>query len=131
MSRCSLNSNLSHAKQEVVDVMQYAEKISNIVDRNPELHNKKKNTHDKEALVALGMDYPNILLTEREAHCALLLMLGFTSKEIGKKISLSPRTVEHYLFKAKEKLGAQSRSKFISTLVKSDFIKNIELLIES
>jgi DNA-binding CsgD family transcriptional regulator len=131
MNGCFLSSNLDPIKQDVIDVTRYAEKVSNIIDINPEFINKKKNTHDKEALIGLGMDYPDIFLTEREAHCALLLMLGFTSKEIGKRISLSSRTVEHYLLKAKEKLAIQSRSKFIEILLKSDFIKNISLLIDS
>ena len=129
MSVCALNSNTKETKQDVSDVIIYSQKVFNIIDINHNFNNKKKNSHDKEALVALGCDYPDIFFTEREAHCSLLLILGFTSKEISKRLSLSSRTVEHYLRKSKEKLSSHSRSSFVANLIKSDFIENISRMI--
>jgi DNA-binding CsgD family transcriptional regulator len=90
---------------------------------------KSKHAHDKEVLISLGSQFPEIMLTEREAHCALLMLLGFTSKQTAEKICLSPRTVEHYLGMLKRKLFLKNRSAVISALLKSDFIKNMERLL--
>ena len=130
MNVFDFDSDINQTNKDVIDVITYAEKVSNLIHINSGFKIKKKNTHDKEALVALGTGYPGIFFTEREAHCSLLLILGFTSKEISKRLSLSSRTVEHYLKKSKEKLSIQSRSSFIESLIKSDFIKNISILID-
>lgn len=130
MNVYALNLKIKEIKSDVHDLIEYSEKVSNLVDLTTDFNNKKKNTHDKEFLVELGSSYPYVFFTEREAHCSLLLILGLTSKEMSKRLSLSSRTVEHYLKKAKEKLSIQSRSSFIASLIKSDFIKNISILID-
>lgn len=53
-------------------------------------------------------------LTKRESECLFYLTKGFTIKEIAKKISLSHRTVEHYLARVKEKLCCHTRSQLIA-----------------
>jgi len=92
---------------------------------------KSRHAHDKEVLIGLGGQFPDVMLTEREAHCALLMILGFTSKQTAEKICLSPRTVEHYLSMLKRKLFLRSRAAVVSCLLRSDFIKNLEELLYS
>lgn len=76
-------------------------------------------------IVLLGRSYPNIYLTEREAHCALLLLRGCTSRETALQMHLSSRTVEYYLSNVKSKLGLRRKSGVISVLLESDFIQNL------
>lgn len=87
--------------------------------------------HDKEFLISLGKSFPNVYLTEREAQCALLLMLGFTSKESAQKLHLSSRTIEYYQLRIKAKLNMTHRATIIMALLKSDFIKNMNRLFTS
>lgn len=49
-------------------------------------------------------------LSSREKQCLMLLKTGLTHAAIGLELSLSPRTVEHYLESVKNKLGITSRS---------------------
>jgi|GEM_PF-4987487 len=75
--------------------------------------------------IGLGESYPEVFLTEREAHCCLFLILGFTSKEAAQKLYLSPRTVEHYISCVKVKLKINRRSGVIRALLSSDYLDNL------
>lgn len=55
-------------------------------------------------------------LTAREIEIARMCAQGFTSKEIGKKLLIAPRTVEHHLERARQKLDARNCPNFISLL---------------
>jgi DNA-binding CsgD family transcriptional regulator len=88
-----------------------------------------KHAHDKECLVSLTIGTLSLHLTEREAHCALLSIFGYTAQEISKLMILSPRTVEHYLSRIKKKLYLQRKSEFITTLLQSDFVHNMQQVI--
>ncbi|OAI48535.1 hypothetical protein AYO45_00950 [Gammaproteobacteria bacterium SCGC AG-212-F23] len=63
-------------------------------------------------------------LTERQKDCLYYLAKGMSYKQIGKKIKLSPRTVENYLNAAKNKLSCSTRSELIDKLWESNFILN-------
>lgn len=52
-------------------------------------------------------------LRKRQAECLYLLVRGMTLKQIGQELSLSPRTVEHYLEAVKSQFGCNSRSELI------------------
>lgn len=52
-------------------------------------------------------------LSEREQETILMTALGFTSREIGEKLVLSPKTVETYRQRAMEKLGLEHRSDLV------------------
>jgi DNA-binding CsgD family transcriptional regulator len=80
--------------------------------------------------VALGPTYPEVFLTEREAHCCLFLILGFTSKETAVKLFLSSRTVEHYVSCVRVKLGVKKKSGVIRALLNSDYIVNLNTLLD-
>ena len=49
-------------------------------------------------------------LSQRQYECLSLVSQGFTSKQIGRTLSLSPSTVDNHLNVAVEKLGCSSRA---------------------
>jgi DNA-binding CsgD family transcriptional regulator len=120
--------NYEHAdNQETVwSIIEHAGKIATVVNDSLVFKNKKINTHDKESRIKLGNKYPSIFLTEREAHCALLTVLGYTSKEIGQTMHLSDRTVQYYLHLTRQKLSTNSRAQMVKMLLSSDFLDNLK-----
>jgi DNA-binding CsgD family transcriptional regulator len=80
-------------------------------------------------IVLLGHRYPQTYLTEREAHCALLLLRGCTAREAAKQMSLSSRTVEYYISNIKSKLGLRKKSGVVAALLDSDFIMNLRRMM--
>jgi two-component system, NarL family, response regulator NreC len=53
------------------------------------------------------------LLTEHERQVIALAAEGFTSVEIGKRLFLSPKTVDSYRSRAMHKLGLGNRAELI------------------
>jgi len=53
------------------------------------------------------------VLSERERQVLELTAKGFTSREIGEQLSLSPRTIETYRERIMEKLGLERRSQLV------------------
>ncbi len=60
---------------------------------------------------------PGNLLTQREHECLKFLVNGFSAKSIGKKLHLSPRTIESYTTSIKQKLGVRTKSELIEKLI--------------
>lgn len=56
-----------------------------------------------------GMSGKSSHLTQRQVDCLHYLLKGMTVKQIATELSLSPRTVEHYLEAVKNKLSCNSR----------------------
>ena len=52
-------------------------------------------------------------LSDRERQVLALLALGHSSKEIGLKLSVSPRTVDEYRARLKDRLGLQRRPELV------------------
>jgi DNA-binding NarL/FixJ family response regulator len=52
---------------------------------------------------------PSNVLSERELEILDLLSIGYSNKEIGEKIFISPHTVRNHLYKIYEKLHVNSR----------------------
>lgn len=50
------------------------------------------------------------LLSEREVEVLRLLVLGLTNKEIGRRLAISPRTVQHHTLHIYDKTGVHSRA---------------------
>ena len=59
---------------------------------------------------------PTGSLSERESEVAELLVLGVTYREVGSRLYISPKTVEHHVARIRRRLGAESRSELISML---------------
>lgn len=49
-------------------------------------------------------------LTERQKECLRLVAQGYTSKEIGRALDLSPSTVDNHILTAVQSISANSRS---------------------
>lgn len=55
-------------------------------------------------------------LSDREVEVADLLILGLTYREIGARLYISAKTVEHHVARIRRRLGAGSRSELLSML---------------
>ena len=52
-------------------------------------------------------------LTQREAECVTLAIQGLTMKKIAEQLSLSPRTIEYYLKRIKERMGVKNKKELL------------------
>jgi DNA-binding CsgD family transcriptional regulator len=57
-------------------------------------------------------------LSERESLCVFHLCKGFTMKETAKIIGLSPKTVETYIERAKQKFHCKNKAELIAAFLK-------------
>lgn len=55
-------------------------------------------------------------LSEREREVAELLLLGMPYRDIGSRLFISAKTVEHHVARIRRRLGAESRSEMLSML---------------
>jgi len=55
-------------------------------------------------------------LSEREVEVARMVLAGGTYREIGGRLFISPKTVEHHVARIRTKLGATTRAEFIAAL---------------
>lgn len=62
-------------------------------------------------------------LSERERQVLALTAKGFTSREIGEQLALSPRTVETYRERIMQKLGLQHRSELVEFALKHKLLE--------
>jgi DNA-binding NarL/FixJ family response regulator len=53
-------------------------------------------------------------LTEREQAVLHFVALGFTAPEIGRKLLISPKTVDTYKQRINEKMSLSHRSEYVS-----------------
>jgi len=56
-------------------------------------------------------------LTKRQKECVYYLARGMSIKQIASALNLSPRTVEHYLEAAKDKLDCHTRAQLIEKVL--------------
>jgi DNA-binding CsgD family transcriptional regulator len=59
-------------------------------------------------------------LTERQKDCLRLVAQGYTSKEIGRQLDLSPSTVDNHILAATQLLEAPSRAEAARMLLSSE-----------
>ncbi len=60
--------------------------------------------------------FSSTTLSEREREVAALLVTGLTYKEIGERLFISAKTVEHHVARMRQRLGAASRGELFSQL---------------
>ncbi|MEI7846638.1 MAG: response regulator transcription factor [Chloroflexota bacterium] len=65
------------------------------------------------------------LLSERELDVIKLTAMGFTSREIGKKLALSPKTVDTYRERAMLKLQIESKSDIIRFAMRAGLLDSL------
>lgn len=61
---------------------------------------------------------PKTTLTSRERQVVGFLSQGLTSKEIARRLSLSPRTIEDYRANLRKKFGARNTTELLARLVR-------------
>jgi DNA-binding CsgD family transcriptional regulator len=61
----------------------------------------------------IGSIFTSTCLSQRQLDCVYYLVKGKTMRQIAEKLILSPKTIEHYLEAAKNKLGCHTRSELI------------------
>jgi len=75
-------------------------------------------THAMTNTVLPTVNQNNDFLSERERLCLFHLCKGYTMKEIAKIIGLSPKTIETYIDRAKQKLNCQNKAELIAAFLK-------------
>jgi DNA-binding CsgD family transcriptional regulator len=55
-------------------------------------------------------------LSEREVEVARMVLAGGTYREIGARLFISPKTVEHHVARIRTKVGATTRAEFVAAL---------------
>jgi len=66
------------------------------------------------------------LLSEREQAVFRLSAMGFTSREIGEKLYISPKTVDTYRQRAMEKLELAHRSDLIKFALRAGILDDFK-----
>jgi DNA-binding CsgD family transcriptional regulator len=64
-----------------------------------------------------SVSHENETLSERESLCVFHLCKGFTMKEIAKITGLSPKTIETYVDRAKQKLKCKNKAELIAAFL--------------
>ncbi len=77
---------------------------------------KSESTQKRNAKIILTQSGEAVKLTQREADCLNGLTIGQSAKQIGRTLSISPRTVEVHIENMKLKLGCRTRIELISKL---------------
>lgn len=67
----------------------------------------------------ISLNVGDVSLTAREQDCLDYTVKGFTAKEIGKKLLISPRTVEEYINQLKLKFGVSTKQQMIQQVLRS------------
>ena len=65
-------------------------------------------------------------LSDREREVLALTAEGYSSRQIGKKLFLSPKTVDTYRSRMMKKLGLESRSELVSIALRTGLLKSGE-----
>jgi DNA-binding CsgD family transcriptional regulator len=92
--------------------------LASAITRLTEIGLLPKNTSPQNQVLQLNLG--NAVLTAREQECLEYTVKGFTAKEIAKKLSISPRTVEEYINQVKFKLGVSTKQQLIQKVLHSD-----------
>ena len=69
----------------------------------------------------MSSDHHNSL-TDREAEIGLWLLLGYTTKEVGRILSISQRTVETHVNNVRLKLRSKNRTHMATQLLVRDLV---------
>jgi DNA-binding NarL/FixJ family response regulator len=78
--------------------------------------------HHRHSFVGMQFENKAVLLTQRERHIIALIADGRSAKEIGRKMDLSPRTVERHIEDCRNKLRARNRAELITRAVSGGYL---------
>ncbi|MDT7626628.1 MAG: hypothetical protein QOF99_7529, partial [Pseudonocardiales bacterium] len=63
-----------------------------------------------------GAAEPTGALSDREVEVAALVLEGLTYKQIGERLFISAKTVEHHVARMRQRLGSNSRAELMAHL---------------
>lgn len=87
----------------------------------PFLDDPEDNPTEKTPSSKPRLDLPGgLYLTHREAECIKLMLTGKTMKAIADQLSLSPRTVEYYIKRLKERWKCKNKKELLALLQRQD-----------
>jgi PAS domain S-box-containing protein len=86
-------------------------------------HGTRALARDVRAGVRRSPDDPFAQLTAAERQVALLTAQGFTSREIGKRVFLAPKTVDAYRAQLMRKLGLEHRAQLVRLAVRAGLLR--------
>ena len=69
-----------------------------------------------------ALDDPYAFLTNREREVLQLTVEGYTRKQVGERLSISPRTVEKHRSNLMRKLGVHSRAELVQYVLSRGLI---------
>lgn len=78
--------------------------------------------HGLEVEVPEGVEQARPALTRRERQCLTMVAAGACSKEIARRLDLSPRTVDLHVARGCRRLGARNRIEAVSIALKRGLI---------
>lgn len=84
----------------------------------------------KTSLKKLLLEYQGqpLEITKRQGQCLYFLALNFSTKEIGKVLDISPRTVEVFLQALKGKMKASSKRDLVNMVRDKKWVETLSLL---
>ncbi len=108
-----LSSNKTvHAKEKVT---RYNNISFDLVSyKNPIVDNQNSIMGILGFSMAIPLEQQSLPFTARELDVLNLLVLGYSDKQIAKKLKLSPRTVESHINNMKTKSGAHNRLRLVA-----------------
>ena len=68
----------------------------------------------------------SLYLTHQEALCMLYILQGYTMKATAEQLSLSPRTVEFYFKRIREKFGCKTRTQLLTILAEHNALAKLQ-----
>lgn len=105
---------LDHSNLNQFNSSSTAEKYPNHIKRSEsELFSLKNSPHNiliQNFEETINSNTSKFKLTKREYECLIHYVRGYTTKEIAKKLCISPRTVETHLSNVKQKTGCTTKS---------------------
>jgi DNA-binding NarL/FixJ family response regulator len=78
---------------------------------------------------AVGRAQPNAALSERERYVLEHVARGLSNKEIARRVSLSPKTVETHRARAMVKLGFKQRSEVVQHALRNNWLAREALAV--
>lgn len=98
--------------------------------RESYLTTNKPNQKKEVSHYSLGGTFEGLYFTEREAQCMYLIIKNYTNEKVAERLGLSARTVEFYIKNMRIKTGCVSKSHLIKSILKTDFLENIDFSLE-
>lgn len=127
-----LDQFVNYFKQRAADLILQAEEqriLTPLIDHDwsptlkRQLHSKIANPERQEFISAISPEKEKINITFRERECIECLLQGLSSKEIGRKLEISPRTVERHLENIKLKFNCSKVTQILKKATDLEIFK--------